>query len=108
MPIVTVSPIQNISVRIGPGTPAEVQSTSTFFGASDEYELIQQAFNTANLALTTANTALYQVNSAYVLANSAYILASNALPKSGGVITGNLTVDGTIYGNVSVIDAGSF
>ena len=108
MPIVTVSPIQNISVRMGPGTPAEVQSTATFFGASNQLGLIQLAYDTANSALTIANTALSQVNSAYVLANSAYILASNALPKSGGVITGNLTVDGTIYGNVSVIDAGSF
>ena len=108
MPIVTVSPIQNISVRIGPGTPAEVQSTSTFFGASDQLDLIQEALDTANLALITANSAVSQVNTAYVLANTAYNLAAAALPKSGGVITGNLTVDGIIYGNVSVIDAGSF
>lgn len=136
MPIVTVTPLQTINVRVGPGTPAEVQSTSTFYGASDVIALIDYAIDTANAAYvlasslssqvtgayaaanaafllannasTTANSALSQVSAAFTKANSAYALANTAVQQAGGVITGNLTVNGIIYGNVAIIDAGTF
>lgn len=105
---VIVNPPSVITVRVGPAAPAEVTSTTTFVGASDQLPLIQEALNTANLALATANSALIQVVEAYNEANAAYALASNAVPQSGGTITGDLTVDGEIYGNVYIIDAGGF
>lgn len=108
MPNVIVTPPSVITVRVGPATPAEVTSTATFVGASDQLPLIQQALNTANLALLTANNANVVAQGASYTANLAYALAANALPQTGGTVTGNLTVNGEIYGNVYIIDAGEY
>lgn len=108
MPNVIVTPPSIITVRVGPAAPAQVQSTASFVGASDQLPLIQEAENTANLALATANAALGEINGAYAEANSAYALAANSLPITGGEISGNLKVDGEIYGNIAIIDAGTF
>ena len=100
MPNVIVNPPSVITVRVGPAAPAEVTSTSTFFGASDQLPLIQEALNTANLALATAITANaavqgaeYAANVAYAEANTAltiaYQLSNTALANSGSLITTN-------------------
>jgi hypothetical protein len=108
MPNVIVTPPSVITVRVGPAAPAQVQTSASFVGASDQLPLIQEAENTANLALEIANTALNEVVGAYAEANSAYALAANSLPITGGEITGNLIVDGEIYGMIATIDAGMF
>lgn len=55
-----------------------------------------------------ANAAFIRANAAFDRANSAYILANTSIQVTGGEITGNLKVDGLIFGNVYVVDAGGF
>jgi predicted transport protein len=82
---------------------------------------ISNAFNQANLAFTAANNAVdtwvrNQANSAYDRGNSAfsqanlaYTTANAALPKTGGTITGDLTVSGNllISGNTTSLNVSS-
>ena len=49
--------------------------------------------NTANSAQNTANTGIDNALSAQNTANSAQAKADNALPKTGGTLTGPLTID---------------
>ena len=83
-----------INVKIGNAIPARVQSSATFFGATDQIALINSIGVTANNAAAEANTAI--------------ALSYGALQTTGGEITGILIVDQGIYGNVSVVDAGTF
>ena len=72
MATVVVNPVSQISVRVGPGAPAQIQSTAQFFGASDQSALIQRIYDEANTALDTANLAFSQVGASFLKANSAY------------------------------------
>ena len=72
MATVVVTPLSQINVRVGPGSPAAVQSTAQFVGASDQTAQIQRIYDVANSASATANTALSQVGAAFLKANSAY------------------------------------
>jgi len=107
MPNVIVTPPSVITVRVGPAAPAEVQSTAQFYGASDQLPLIQEALNTANLALATANSANAEVQGAAYTANVALGIAyelsnnSNKLINSSNAqaileANNNLTVPGSI------------
>lgn len=98
---VSVNPINSISVRINQKNQPVVASTSTFTGASDAQAQIDQAKATANAALLYANTALQ-------LAQNSYDVANTKLDLAGGTITGDLTVQGTIYGTIAMVDGGEF
>ena len=78
MATVIVNPVSQISVRVGPGSPAQIQSTSQFLGASDQTAQIQRIYDVANTALDTANTALSQVGAAYNQSNVAFAAVSSA------------------------------
>ena len=89
MPNVTVTPLSQISVRVGPGAPAAVQSTAQFVGASDVSQHTQSAYDTANAAYNTANTA-------YTAANIVYAYANTKLSKNGDVMMGDYQVSGNL------------
>jgi len=91
---VKVSSGPKISALIPTVTQQRVAAATVFQGASNSDAAAQAAFT--------------QANSAYMQANSAYAHANTSIQITGGEITGNLTVDGQIYGNVAVIDAGTF
>jgi len=57
------------------------------------------AYGQANTARDTANAAYGQANLAYAQANAAYGEANLKLNLTGGVITGDLTVDGNLFVN---------
>jgi hypothetical protein len=78
MATVVVTPLSQINVRVGPGSPASVQSTAQFLGASDQTAQIQRIYDVANAASATANTALIQVVSGQVYANGAFRQANAA------------------------------
>ena len=80
MPNVIVTPVSQISVRVGPGAPAAVQSTSQFVGASDVRQHTQAAYDTANAAYSSANT---------------------KVSKSGDTMTGNLLMTGNIIPTIA-------
>ena len=100
MPIVTVKPINQISVKVNQQNQQVVHGTTSFVGAADVQQQVNQIAIVAQNALNTANSALSQVDSKY--------------DKTGGTITGNveitnnLTVDNLIYASSETIDAGTF
>jgi len=75
---------------------------------------ISNTAGSANAAFYTANLAYAKANSAGAFANSAFVVANNALANTTGTFGGNLTISGnttvfgTIFGNVAIIDAGTF
>lgn len=79
---------------------ARDQANNAFFGANAA--LVQ-----ANTARDQANTAFIQANAAYTQANAAYLEANSKLSLTGGTITGNLAVTGSISvaGNTYIISA---
>jgi len=99
MPVV-VTPPATIKVRVGSVTQPRIQSTSTFSGAASSNVTSQVQY-----ATDTANSALIYASSSYNEANSAYVLANGAIQTTGGEITGNLIVDGTL---TALLDGGGF
>jgi hypothetical protein len=91
---VKVSSGPRISVAVENSVQQKVSAPTIFIGSGS--------------ALEQANSAFLRANSAYSQANSAYDYANTSIQVTGGEITGNLIVDGTIYGNLYVIDAGTF
>ena len=65
------------------------------------------AFGQANTATTNAGNAFGQANTARDHANAAFAAANSKLSLTGGTITGNLAITGslTVAGNTYVIDA---
>jgi hypothetical protein len=136
MPNVIVTPLSQISVRVGPGAPAAVQSTAQFVGASDVREHTQGAYDTANTAFVKANASFNTANSSYIRANNSIdatnggtvagkITISNTTPSVSNstgalILAGGLGVSGNVYidsltltsnnfnGNSITFDAGSF
>lgn len=100
MPTVTVNPINTVSVRVNQQNQSVVHNTSTFVGASNVQQQVEEIQRLAQQASDTANTALIQVDSKY--------------DKTGGTITGdvnitnNLTVGNTIIAVTEIVDAGTF
>lgn len=101
MPRVIVTQPSVINVRVGQQSqPKVVTGTSTFIGASNVQEQVNQALSIASQAANTANTALASVESKF--------------DKTGGTVTGNvnitnnLTVGNTIFTDVETVDAGTF
>jgi hypothetical protein len=89
-----------INVRVNQGTQRRVSGVSTFVGAIEAKQEIQQIYNVANNALLTAQTANDTANTKY--------------DKTGGIIfgdvdiTGNTTIEGTIIASSEIIDGGTF
>ena len=57
------------------------------------FSVLSAAANTARKALTAANAAQSTANAAQSTANAAQSTANAALPKTGGTMSGNLTID---------------
>jgi hypothetical protein len=91
---IKVSSGPKISALVPTSTQQKVAAATVFQGATNAEASSQAAYNHANGAFTQAN--------------SAYAYANTSLQLTGGEITGNLIVDGRIYGNVAVVDAGTF
>ena len=72
-------------------TKTEVQRAQTT--ADRARNAADNAQNTANNAQSTANNAQSTANNAQSTANAAQTTANAALPKTGGMMSGNLTVD---------------
>ena len=96
MPVVTINPVNAISVRVNQSAQTTIPSTTQFIGG-----LSNEVMALANAAFTQANTAL-------VIAQSAYNNSNTKLSLSGGTITGNLTVSGTFNNANTIVDAGTF
>lgn len=100
MPNVIVNPPASISVKINQSSPKVVTGSTTFIGATDVQQQVNQAISIAMQAANTANTALSSVDSKF--------------DKTGGNITGsvnisqNLTVGNTIIAVTETVDAGTF
>jgi hypothetical protein len=82
-----------INVKVSGASNQKISSSTIFVGASDA---------------VSVNNAYATANAAFLRANSAYSYANTSIQVTGGEITGNLIVDGQIYGNVAVVDAGTF
>jgi len=100
MPNVTVNPPNSINIRVNQDTQKSVRGTTTFVGAADVQNLVNQALSQSTIAVNTAQAA-------YDVANTKY-------DKTGGTITGdvlitrNLTVNNVITASAETIDAGTF
>lgn len=107
MPIVKVSPINKISVSINQGNRSVVSSTSTFVGAANIQQQVEEIYSAASQA---ANSAAIAIN----IAQNAYDNSNTKLNIVGGEITGNLIIDNnlTVSNNITAsnetIDAGFF
>lgn len=94
---------------------ADDQAIATAYNqANVAYDQANTAYNQANVAYNQANTSYNQANSAYDAANTsfdhasaAFEKANNALPLTGGDITGNVSIVGnlTLSGNTVIIEA---
>jgi hypothetical protein len=73
------------------------RSNITFTHANAAFSQANQAFAVANTAGAEAEGAFFQANQAFALANAANVLAFNALPKTGGTITGNVSIVGNLF-----------
>jgi len=84
---------------------ATVNVSSAAIYANGAFAQANAAYASDNVTGIYANTAFAYANSAGSYANSAFGVANNALPKSGGTITGSLTVsqDVTVQGNLAVL-----
>lgn len=100
MPIVTVSSPASISVKVNQSNQKVVSGTSTFVGAANVQNQVNEIQRIAQMASDTANSALLTAESKY--------------DKTGGTISGdvnitnNLTVGNTIFTDVETVDAGTF
>jgi hypothetical protein len=101
MPNVKVSPIQQIKVRVNQGNQQTVHNTIQFIGSQGAQDQINQALSQSALALSTAN-------SAYIYANNAYMTANTKYDKTGGLISGDVSISGSLTANTQTIDAGTF
>ena len=69
------------------------------FSAYAEANSFQSVINSAHATANVSFSAYAEANSFQSVINTAFTTANNALPKSGGTITGSLTVNGTINSN---------
>ena len=89
-----------VNVRVNQRTQQRVSGTSTFIGASSVRDEVNEIYNIANNALLVAQTANNTSNTKYY--------------KTGGIIsgdveiTGNTTIEGTIFASSEIIDGGTF
>lgn len=102
------------AASFGQANLAFSQANAAFLAANNAVTDFSPAFiqantarNHANAAFFKANTAVTDFSPAFNQANAAYAQANLALPASGGTISGNLIVDGTltVSGNVSFVDS---
>ena len=108
MPTVTVNPVNTINVRVNQGGPRVVTGSTTFIGSADVQQQVDAISIVAQSASDTANTAASQVGQAFVASKNAYDAANTKVSSSGGTITGNLAITGTLTANNTTLDAGLF
>lgn len=100
MPNIIVTPPSSISVKINQSSPKVITGSTTFVGATDVQQQVDQAIAIAMQAANTANTAMASVDSKF--------------DKTGGNITGSvnisndLTVGNNIIASTEIVDAGTF
>ena len=92
-----VTPIDEKYLPENLATKADVENVQT---------IAENAQITANSAHNTANAAHSTANAAQTTANAAQTTANAALPKTGGAVSGNLTVDAKNDSYRTVISAG--
>jgi hypothetical protein len=73
--------------------PAFNTANSAYLEANNAAVFANAAFAAANNVAPQVAPAFAQANAAFVQANSAYGVANNALPKSGGTMTGTLYIN---------------
>jgi hypothetical protein len=111
----------DVTAAIAVANAAFLHANAAFATSNANYAFSNSAHSIANLAFThannayakantaniTADLAFTHANNAYAKANAANVTADNALPKSGGTITGNLAITGslTVSGNAYTIDS---
>jgi hypothetical protein len=86
---------------------AYTQGNSAYTQANAAYTQANTVFGQANTALSTGQAAFGQANTALSTGQAAFGAANGKLSITGGTITGNLSVTGslTVAGNTYVIDA---
>lgn len=100
MPNIIVTPPSSISVKINQSSPKVITGSTTFVGATDVQQQVDQAIAIAMQAANTASTAMASVDSKF--------------DKTGGNITGSvnisndLTVGNNIIASTEIVDAGTF
>ena len=94
MPRVTVNTPKVVNVRIDQKNQSVIKNSTTFVGASDVTARVEAAYNYANNALIVAHAAFDTANTKY--------------DKVGGVISGDVIIEGDIFANVETIDGGEF
>lgn len=77
---------------------AQTAATNAATAASSAQATANSASTAASDAASAASAAQSTANAASTTAASAQTTANNALPKSGGTVSGNLTVTGTLKG----------
>ena len=87
MPVVTINPTQNFTVRttVNPTKNYSVRGTTTFVGSANIATEITEICATANAASYEANVAYIYANSVYQVANSAAIEANVAYSLASAV-----------------------
>jgi hypothetical protein len=99
----------------GYANSAFARANSALSAANASALSADNALSTANLGVNNASIANQRAvtsgvyaNSAFTVANSAFFSAGNALPRSGGVMTGTLTMNADINASGRTITAGLF
>lgn len=88
---------------------ARTHANAAFAAANNVEPKIAPTYVQANTARSHANAAFEQANNAYVQANAAAEIANTKLALSGGTVTGDLAIVGTltISGNTFITEASS-
>jgi Phage tail fibre repeat len=96
----TVSVVYNIAnFSFTQANAAFIQANAAFAKANTASSTAIELFQGVEQANVVATFAYGQANSAFIQANNANTLASNALPLTGGTLTGQLQVNGSIIAN---------
>jgi hypothetical protein len=85
-------------------------ANTALLGGQPAFTQANSAYAQANTATTNASTADSKAVTAGSYANSAFATANNALPKTGGVLSGDLGITGNLFvnGTSSYINVATF
>ena len=103
---VVVNTPQTITVRVNQDSKKTVTGTTTFLGAADVQQQVNQIQQIANNALYVAQNALDTANTKYDKVGGT--ISGNVYVTGNVDIDNNLTVGNTIFAVTETIDAGTF
>lgn len=103
---VVVNTPQSISIRVNQDNKKVVSGTTTFVGAADVQNQVNEIQQIANNALATAQSALDAVDSKYDKVGGT--ISGNVYVTGDVEVVNNLTVGNTIIATTETIDAGTF